>query len=58
MQKQERILVSTVISVVKVIGGLNPIDQLGGSEVGQPLSIHVFCVVYQCLSWFILHICW
>ena len=29
MQKQERILVSTVISVVKVIDGVNPIDQLG-----------------------------
>jgi hypothetical protein len=35
-----------------------PNRPIGGSEVGQPLSIHMFCVVYQCLSWFIPHICW
>ena len=35
-----------------------PNRPIGGSEVGQPLSIHMFCVVYQCLSWFLPHICW
>ena len=36
MQKQERILVSTVISVVKVIDGVNPIDQLGVLKLDNP----------------------
>ena len=35
-----------------------PNRPIGGSEVGQPLNIHMYCVVYQCLSWFIPHICW